>query len=284
MSKRYVGLLALSLVGCSGAHQDPQGSSGLGGAPIQGEYLPSDDVPDAALPPPPPANFEFFVAQQDGERSPLDTFDSTNAVYLAAAGAGGVEGDYYFRVTAIVMTPFGNDTYFASDDPSECRRFHVAANGQIDLVYPAMRNGVACQHASSVTASGSLVVQLEPFEDISNIVVVDSDGKRRYNVDVAPFGGNFLGDDSHHLAFYVRDVPPPPPAPVCGDGVVNAGEECDDGNTNYNDGCSGTCTVEHLCCCGNGTVEAGEECDDGNHSDGDSCSSDCRVTAYGGHN
>lgn len=33
-------------------------------------------------------------------------------------------------------------------------------------------------------------------------------------------------------------------APACGDGVLGAGEECDDGNTAPGDGCSTTCTVE----------------------------------------
>ena len=32
--------------------------------------------------------------------------------------------------------------------------------------------------------------------------------------------------------------------PVCGDGVVEAGETCDDGNTVPGDGCSGVCQVE----------------------------------------
>ena len=31
---------------------------------------------------------------------------------------------------------------------------------------------------------------------------------------------------------------------VCGDGALDAGEECDDGNGEVGDGCSGDCTVE----------------------------------------
>src|SRR5512138_941673 len=33
--------------------------------------------------------------------------------------------------------------------------------------------------------------------------------------------------------------------PGCGDGVVDPGEECDDGNLASGDGCSATCSVEH---------------------------------------
>jgi cysteine-rich repeat protein len=65
-----------------------------------------------------------------------------------------------------------------------------------------------------------------------------------------------------------------PPAPVCGNDVVEAGEACDDGNTVAHDGCSAACQIE-LPVCGNGVVEAGEECDDGNTVNGDGCSSVC---------
>src|SRR5262245_37936416 len=34
---------------------------------------------------------------------------------------------------------------------------------------------------------------------------------------------------------------PPPPAAVCGDGVAQAGEECDDGNASNDDGCLQVC-------------------------------------------
>jgi cysteine-rich repeat protein len=36
----------------------------------------------------------------------------------------------------------------------------------------------------------------------------------------------------------------PPAAPVCGDGTIGLGEQCDDGNKTPGDGCSASCTVE----------------------------------------
>jgi cysteine-rich repeat protein len=99
----------------------------------------------------------------------------------------------------------------------------------------------------------------------------------------------------------------------CGDGVVEAPETCDDGNTTGGDGCSATCQLEscgngivdvgeqcdpqnttQLCptgqtciattcqctvpaVCGNGILEPGEECDDGNLDNNDSCSSLCQT-------
>ncbi len=61
----------------------------------------------------------------------------------------------------------------------------------------------------------------------------------------------------------------------CGNGKVEEGEQCDDGNAIDGDGCTKTCTKQ---VCGNGAVEAGEECDDGNNEDGDACSADCLLS------
>jgi len=68
---------------------------------------------------------------------------------------------------------------------------------------------------------------------------------------------------------------------VCGNGKVEAGEACDDGNKVDGDGCHSDCTVEFVPdaepVCGNGKVEDGEACDDGNKVDGDGCHSDCTI-------
>ncbi len=59
----------------------------------------------------------------------------------------------------------------------------------------------------------------------------------------------------------------------CGNGSVDAGEECDDGNTTGGDGCDALCQNE----CGNGSVEGAEECDDGNLVNGDGCDDQCML-------
>jgi len=49
---------------------------------------------------------------------------------------------------------------------------------------------------------------------------------------------------------------PAPAAEVCGNGIVEGAEACDDGNTVSGDGCSATCTVESASAeCGNGIIE-----------------------------
>lgn len=67
---------------------------------------------------------------------------------------------------------------------------------------------------------------------------------------------------------------------VCGDGVYDPGEECDDANRSSRDGCSETCRLENPEFCGDGEAGAGETCDDGNRKDGDGCSATCQIETY----
>ncbi|HET6923144.1 MAG TPA: DUF4215 domain-containing protein [Anaeromyxobacteraceae bacterium] len=72
---------------------------------------------------------------------------------------------------------------------------------------------------------------------------------------------------------------PAVPLPVCGNGVLEAGEACDDGNASSADGCLATCVVAS---CGDGFVQAGvEACDDGNASSADGCLATCVVASCG---
>ena len=61
----------------------------------------------------------------------------------------------------------------------------------------------------------------------------------------------------------------------CGNGVLEQGEQCDDGNNTEGDGCSSLCTTK----CGDGKKGGAEECDDGNANESDGCSSACKVTS-----
>jgi len=67
-------------------------------------------------------------------------------------------------------------------------------------------------------------------------------------------------------------------ATICGNGVVEPGEGCDDGNLTSGDGCDSNCTPTG---CGNGIVTAGEQCDDDNVTGGDCCSPTCQFEPPG---
>ena len=81
------------------------------------------------------------------------------------------------------------------------------------------------------------------------------------------------------------------PAHFCGDGILDPGEDCDDGNRNDNDACTNRCKVN---VCGDGVMQVGvEECDFGalnGHpmpgaeygSTVAACTNRCRMTASSG--
>ena len=86
-----------------------------------------------------------------------------------------------------------------------------------------------------------------------------------------------------------RDAQADAEAEGCGDGKLQSGEVCDDGNSSAGDGCSSDCKAieqDFLCpapgqacvttvMCGDSRVSGGEQCDDGNRANGDGCNRDC---------
>ena len=103
--------------------------------------------------------------------------------------------------------------------------------------------------------------------DTSIVITLLDGGIAQPPVDAAtPYDSAGLGDDVPQVA-------------LCGDGILQTGEACDDGNPVPGDGCSGVCTLEpgYICetpgapctalvtqVCGNGLIEGSEACDDGN--------------------
>ena len=76
---------------------------------------------------------------------------------------------------------------------------------------------------------------------------------------------------------------------VCGDGIVDDTEACDDADMDAGDGCSATCEIEtgyactgepSVCAidCGDGIILGDEACDDANSIDGDGCTA-CAIDA-----
>ncbi len=65
---------------------------------------------------------------------------------------------------------------------------------------------------------------------------------------------------------------------ICGNGILDSGEECDDSNQVNGDNCSASCLQE---VCGNGVLDYNEECDYGDTLNGDGCSSFCRLEVCG---
>ncbi|MEO1273084.1 MAG: DUF4215 domain-containing protein, partial [Myxococcota bacterium] len=119
----------------------------------------------------------------------------------------------------------------------------------------------------------------------------------RIEIDFAAAAPNFALDASSPLRGCLS---------VCGNGVLEASEGCDDGNFREGDGCDATCLVEagsacngtlpgeiadascaagecnpttgacaSAAACGNGVLDPGEGCDDGNLVAQDGCNAEC---------
>ena len=58
---------------------------------------------------------------------------------------------------------------------------------------------------------------------------------------------------------------------LCGNGQVDTGETCDDGNPGTMMAVTKTVSPE----CGNGRLDGAEECDDGNRTNTDACTNEC---------
>ena len=66
---------------------------------------------------------------------------------------------------------------------------------------------------------------------------------------------------------------------LCGNGLIDVGEECDDGNLNNRDECLNHCVAAT---CGDGLTNPDtEECDDGNQIDRDGCLASCIIARCG---
>ena len=114
-----------------------------------------------------------------------------------------------------------------------------------DLGVPAIE-----EQQDSMVARSDMTSELDVLEPQSDILSTDTSLSDAVPVDVAM------------------------PLPVCGDGIVDPGEECDDGMATPS--CSAICQE---IVCGNGRVDPGESCDDGSASP--DCSAACEPIECG---
>ena len=226
----------------------------------------------------------IFTTTADGSRVNANIYAAKEDVYLdggpgenaPASAAGLPAGDYYFQVT----DPSGKT--LLSEDPVECRSFTVSSDG---VIVAANRGPGGCEHLTGIDQDhaelGAITIQLMPYADTPNPggeYKVWATPVEDYDASATRFHG-FVPRYSKTDNFKVRSVTT---QPVCGNGVVETGEQCDDGELNgtAGDSCSANCTTvtpPPPPVCGNGVVEAGEQCDDGaaNGTAGDSCSATC---------
>ena len=128
-----------------------------------------------------------------------------------SCGATADGGDY-----AVEFTAPGDGTY-TFDTANDARDFDTIlyardACGGAELACNDDTDGIASELTLELTAGETVVVYVSGFGAACG----------EFALDISFAGGG----------------------PVCGDGVLDAGEECDDGNTTDGDGCSAGCIIE----------------------------------------
>lgn len=122
-------------------------------------------------------------------------------------------------------------------------------------------------------AHGSILAAFAQANTITFLKTDGSDGSALLD----PTGSLyvFIVNEMNGARIYV------PKNPVCANGVLEAGEECDDGDTDDMNSCSNACKTNiplpFGAVCGNGVTESGEFCDDSNTASADGCSSTCAI-------
>lgn len=231
---RTGGALLLAFAGACGQLTDEDPS-------LTDEQPSAEDPADPTDPVPQGAEFRFYTSSADG--TPENSFDDIDNAFLSANGSLGVTpGDYYFSVTYEVCVPGQNqDQFFPQESPIPCRTFGVGANGTITRGTPVEIDGESCLRERGMdAASGGITVQLMPFERHMHACGI-------YVAYVIPAGLIAHPTTAVATLFFSAPSPEPAPGPVCGNGVKEDGEHCDDGNEADHDGCSATCEHEPGC-------------------------------------
>ncbi len=219
----------------------------LGGAALDGNpvFLPLDGVPGA-----------FDAGGSAATIAPEYTGDGNwhaETDFVPGAGVHNflftTEIEYWFRFDA----GFSAVLEFLGDDD-----MWVFVNGVLALDLGGLH--VPEQGSVLIDATTAATYNLQP-DSVHSIKI--------FHAERNPTGSSFK------LTLSGFENTPSVCTPICDDGIVSLGEECDDG---VNDGgygeCEPGCKVGPRC--GDGIVQEREDCDDGNRLDGDGCGSACR--------
>lgn len=177
-------------------------------------------------------------------------------------------------------TPFKNvDTIVISDETRKILTVDYTADqpkNKVDMTW-TYAGKIDYFKIKYGTNKDTMRLSLTTSEPKGALILADT--KATYYAQVFPVdeNGAVNGDPSE-----IIEIPPMQGVdlnPICGNGKIESGEACDDGNTINNDGCSFSCMVEVVlpAICGNRIVESGEACDDGNVINNDGCSSACTL-------
>ena len=205
--------------------------------------------------------------------------DGTIVVQGGPMNPEGGTGVTRFTATGSLDASFGNGGVGHAAKNFGAQTMIQRADGSLLLAghsFPAVFDGSADFALVRFTESGTLDQQfgndgvasnrLSSY-DMANALVTQADNK------VVAAGLKTRPEGRGFVAVIARFVDG-----QCGNGSLEAGEDCDDGNVVNGDGCDANCTVTR---CGNAVTSGTEECDDGNQQNDDACKNNCTLNVCG---
>ena len=159
------------------------------------------------------------------------------------------------------ISKFGPGTNACAGD-SDCPPVgsHLACNNlQCKITLGNRSNTCSADEDCSGQSSSTIIAQSSSPQEVVIITDDDDDAGNNSGNNGRNNGNNNSGsvDDDDNLVAS---------APICGNGLIEEPEECDDRNRRDNDGCSSTCRSE-VGVCGDGRVQTllGEQCESSTH-------------------
>jgi cysteine-rich repeat protein len=121
-------------------------------------------------------------------------------------------------------------------------RATISANGE-----PAWANAASQDDWGATVHHGDREWR---FHDVDLTSMIAADGQLSLSFSMSSDGGLEFGgwtiDQLCVVAHEPAEPPVPPEPPACGDGIVQANEQCDDGNLANGDGCSSGCLFDYV--------------------------------------
>jgi MYXO-CTERM domain-containing protein len=209
-----------------------------------------------------------FGAGNSGD--PTEAYSGENVIGNDLGGDN-FDGRYQNDKTNAITSP-KIDIGDYSDVRLQYRRWLNVEDGFFDRATIYSNNSSVWNNFDSMSESGSTVHHLDRewrFHDVSLAgTIEDRSVQLKYEIDSdtgLQFGGWTIDDFC-----IVANV-----NAICGDEELFGPEQCDDGSANSDenpDACRANCLLPT---CGDGVVDTGETCDDGNTTNGDGCENTC---------
>jgi cysteine-rich repeat protein len=202
---------------------------------------------------------------------------------LEASGASGTR----YRLDAATFEIVGPTTVTVSSEPDEeFIKVDLAEGAYTTSIQPGWQLVVVAADGTTSPIDATLV----SASQVATPIVTGEQTEVRFEFDIS---GEIIPFGFGRANIGIGVLEGAEPEAVCGNGVVETDEACDDGNAVTETTCpqgQSSCTVCNADCsatvdvsnyvCGNGIREPGEVCDDGDGGSNDGCDASCQATPF----